>query len=231
MRKTGKIINFGIIYGIGAPGLTQQIPRPAKYRDAEYEEWKDVCQEFINMYFEAHAGVKRFVRNSNRFVKYNGWAENYFGRIRHLPHYKAVKLTKRDELKYMEAKAQRQGTNFVVQGTAADVFKMACVKVHKLLKGKKSKMVCYVHDEAHVYMRNDEVFLVPAIKYVMEDFKFKVPLIADCSISLNSWADKQPVDGSDLKKICAMANIEWSQALEDQAQEALSIVKSWKSGN
>ena len=91
----------------------------------------------------------------------------------------------------MEARAQRQGVNFLIQGTAADMFKVAVVRIRNILKGKKSKLVNFVHDEVQIYLHKSEQDLLPKIKHAMEDWKFTVPIIAEFSSSESSWGDKK----------------------------------------
>jgi len=191
MRSATKRIVFGIIYGVGAPGLSEQVERPDQYVDLDTEQWIAVCQGFIDQYLDKYVGVKRFVNQTKREVKANKQLTNYFGRIRHLPHIDAVALSKDEELYWMQGKAQRQGVNYIVQSTAADLFKVACVRVHEILKGKKSKMVNFVHDELQLYMHKEELHLLPSIKRAMEDWRFSVPIIAEFSSSETSWGEKK----------------------------------------
>ena len=90
--------------------------------------------------------------------------------------------------------AYRQGVNFLIQGTAADVFKISIRRVNDLLKGMKSRVVIPIHDELIFYMHKDEIFLLPKIKAEMERFDFKVPLIAEVSWSPESWAEKRSLN-------------------------------------
>lgn len=191
LRGVAKRINFGIIYGVGAPGLSEQIERPPQYAHYSDQEWIDVCQGFIDAYLNKYMGVHRFINQSGRLVAKNAKIENYFGRVRHLPHAHAIKLLGNDNLGWMQARARRQGTNFVVQGTAADLFKVAVVRVWKLLKGTKSVLVNFVHDEIQVYLHKDDMHLLPKIKKAMEDWKFAVPIVAEFSSSTKSWGDKK----------------------------------------
>jgi DNA polymerase-1 len=191
LRGVAKRINFGIIYGVGAPGLSEQIERPEKYKKLDDEAWVGVCQSYIDMYLSKYVGVKRFVNQGNRLVKQNSEVANCFGRVRHLPHAKATKIMKNDELYWMEARAQRQGVNFLIQGTAADMFKIAVVRIRNILKGKKSKLVNFVHDEVQIYLHKDEDYLLPKIKYAMEHWNFCVPVIAEFSSSKFSWGAKK----------------------------------------
>lgn len=192
LRRTAKIINFGIIYGVSAEGLSKQIPRPEQYKDLEEHEWVDICRAYIDQYFRKYIGVKRFINQSNRTIRKKCYLENYFGRPRHLPHAKADILVG-DKYRWMISRAKRQGTNYLIQGTAADVFKIAVVRVHELFKGKKSYMVNFVHDEIQSYIHKDEFYLLKDMKKVMEDFDFIVPLVADFGYSTTNWADKKKI--------------------------------------
>ncbi|NBU69924.1 MAG: hypothetical protein EBS53_00515 [Bacteroidetes bacterium] len=191
LRGVAKRINFGTIYGVGAPGLSEQVERPAKYKNATDEEWVNACQEFIDKYFAKYVGVKRFINQGNRLVKDNAELTNYFGRVRHLPYAHARKILKDDSLFWMEARAQRQGVNFLIQSTCADMFKIAVVRIRNILNGKKSKLVNFVHDEVQLYMHKDELYLLPAIKQAMEAWKFTVPIVAEFSSSTESWGAKK----------------------------------------
>lgn len=194
LRTVAKRINFGIIYGVGAPGLSEQVERPAQYKDLSEEEWVQQCQKFIDQYLDKYVGVKRFVNQGNRLVAKDSQVTNYFGRVRHLPAAKATKIMKNDRLYFMEKRAQRQGVNFLIQGTAADLFKIAVVRVAKILEGKKSKLVNFVHDEIQLYMHKSELHLLPLIKKAMEDWKFTVPIIAEFSQADPSWGSKKGLE-------------------------------------
>lgn len=191
LRTVAKRINFGIIYGVGAPGLSEQVDRPAQYKHLSEDEWIDQCQKFIDQYLSKYVGVKRFVNQGNRLVAKDAELANYFGRVRHLPNAKATKILNNPKLYWMEKRAQRQGVNFLIQGTAADLFKIAVVRVAKILEGKKSKLVNFVHDEIQLYMHKSELHLLPEIKKAMEDWKFTVPIIAEFSQADPSWGKKK----------------------------------------
>lgn len=191
---THNTINFAIIYGAGPKGLSEQIPVPDEYKGRPVEEWIAQCKRYIDAYLYKYVGVKRFVNKSSRFVRNNSYAVNYFGRVRHLPHARATKITKDRDMFWMEGSAQRQGTNFIVQGTAADVFKIAAVRIREILKGTKSRLVNFVHDEVQIYLHKDELHLVQPIKDAMEEFDFKVPLVAEVTYSDTSWAKKKDWD-------------------------------------
>ena len=88
--------------------------------------------------------------------------------------------------------AQRQAPNFVVQSTAADIFKFATVRVHEeVFKNTKSSIVNLVHDEIQSYVHKDELYLLNKKRDIMEDFDFLVPLKVDFAYSTTSWAEKK----------------------------------------
>ena len=192
IRDVGKVLNFGIIYGVSPWGLSEQIPRPEQYEDFSDEEWVAQCELFIDMYFHTHIGVKRFINKYARQVKDDEMIANYFGRIRHLPHANASKIIDDPfEARKLEGRAKRQGVNFLIQSSAGDLFKTAVVRVHKILKGTKSKLINFVHDEIQIYLHKDDIKLVPKLKKAMEDFNFRVPIIAEFSYSTSSWGEKK----------------------------------------
>jgi DNA polymerase I-like protein with 3'-5' exonuclease and polymerase domains len=91
----------------------------------------------------------------------------------------------------MEGRAARQGTNFKAQAEAADLFKTAALRVHKLFQGRKSKLVAYIHDELFMYLHKSELFLLPMIKECMEDFpQYTVPILVEMAWSSTDWASK-----------------------------------------
>jgi DNA polymerase I-like protein with 3'-5' exonuclease and polymerase domains len=193
LRNVAKIVNFSIIYGSGAPGLASQIARPARYENVSDKRWISVCQDYIDSYLAKYLGVKRFINRTKREIRKDGQLTNHFGRVRHLPHINATKILKDRTKFWMEARAERQGVNFLIQGTCADIFKIATVRVFDLLKGKKSYIVNVVHDELQVYLHKSEFDLLREIKTQMEDFDFLVPIVADFEVSFTNWADKREI--------------------------------------
>lgn len=197
-RTRSKIKTFGVMYGIGAPGLAEQIPRPEHLMHLTEREWIDNCQTQIDDFFNAHLYVKRFVNRSQRHVRKHGYIVNPYGRIRRLPHVNAVKLTGKEEFKWMEGKAARQGPNFLIQGTAGDIFKRSVVRIHKLFKGRKSAICNLIHDDINMFIHKDEIHLLPEIKHLMEDYKLNVPLEVDMEYSTTNWAEKKKFDPCNL---------------------------------
>ena len=192
-RNVGKVLNFAIVYGVSPQGLSEQIPRPVQYKTLSDEQWVYKCEDFMKTYFRTHLGVKRFINKYSRLVADQGYIENYFGRIRHLPHAKATTITGDNSLFWIEQKAKRQGVNFLVQGTAGDVFKIAVVRVANILKGSKSFIISFVHDEIQMYIHKQDIHLLNPIKKAMEDFNFRVPLTVEMDYSLTSWGAKKAI--------------------------------------
>jgi len=196
LRSVSKTVNFGIIYSVSARGLSEQIPRPTRYKDLSDEAWVDQCQRFIDMYFDRYLNVKRFINKGVRLTKAQGFVENYFGRIRHLPEVNATKITKNQALYWMEGKAARQGVNFIVQASAADMFKIMVVRIQQIFKGKQSRIVNLVHDDVIMYVHKSEIDLVGQVRKAMEDWHFTVPIVADFSYSLDNWSRKKKLKHS-----------------------------------
>jgi len=192
-RNIGKTLNFSLIYGTSPQGLSEQIPRPQIYKHLSDEQWVYKCEDFMKSYFRTHLGVKRFINKYSRLVYEQSYIENYFGRIRHLPHARATDITGDNSLFWIEQKAKRQGVNFLVQGTAADVFKIAVVRVANILKGSKSFIISFVHDEIQMYIHKQDIHLLNPIKKAMEDFNFRVPLTVEMDYSLTSWGAKKAI--------------------------------------
>lgn len=204
-RTISKIINFSIAYGASGRGLSEQIPRPKELEGATQSQWIDHCESFITRYFDTHLEVKRFINRTQREVRDKGYLVNPFGRVRRLPHVNARRLTGREDLRWLEGRAMRQGPNFLIQSTAGDVFKTASVRVHKIFQGTKSKICNLVHDDINCFIHKDEfVDLVPKIKHAMEDFDFSVPLKVDMAYSTTNWHEKRHFGLEDTERIAAL---------------------------
>ena len=191
LRNVAKVLNFATIYGVSAVGLSEQIPRPESMREYSQKRWIKECESFLDAYLYGYLGVKKLMNRCGREAKQKGYLTNSFGRIRHLPHANACQYTGDPQLSWMERKAKRQSTNSLIQGECADLFKAAVVRVHKLLREHKSNIVNLVHDEIQMYIHKDELYLVNEVRRVMEDFHYKVDLIAEFECSQTSWADKK----------------------------------------
>ncbi|MCH5350838.1 MAG: DNA polymerase I [Clostridiales bacterium] len=172
MRRDAKAVNFGIVYGISNYGLSQNIHISPKKAD-----------EYIKRYFERFPAVKEYLDGLIEFAKKNGYAVTAFGRRRAIPELNSARFTER---KFGE----RVAMNMPLQGTAADIIKMAMVNVHDKLKTKKSKLILQVHDELIIDAPESEADEVAALlKTEMENaVKLSVPLDVDISIG-KSWME------------------------------------------
>jgi DNA polymerase-1 len=131
MRNRAKTVNFGIVYGMGARGLSQSLDIPV----AE-------AKKFIDDYFESYPGVKRFIDNTIERARRDKWVDTMLGRIRQLPDIASTNGRFRSF-------SERIAVNTPVQGTAADIIKLAMLDVDKAIRDRKlrSKMILQVHDE------------------------------------------------------------------------------------
>jgi DNA polymerase-1 len=170
-RRQAKTANFGIIYGISAFGLAQQL-------DCSRSEAKSL----IDGYFAAFPGVIDYIEKQKELARQHGYAVTLFGRKRYLPDIVSHNATVRSF-------AERNAVNSPIQGTAADIIKMAMVAIAARLKeeGLKTRMIMQVHDELNFNVPMDEVDRVrEMVVYEMQNVvHLTVPLIADCGIGEN----------------------------------------------
>jgi DNA polymerase-1 len=170
MRREAKAVNFGILYGQGPHGLAQSA-------DMNYFKAK----EFIDKYFEIYGGVKKYIANSQESARNTGYAETMFGRRRYLPEINS-------SVGMLRKGAERMAVNTPLQGTAADMIKVAMIKINKELPD--SKMLIQVHDELIFEVKKEEISkFAPKIKNIMENvLKLKVPIIVDIKTGDN-WGE------------------------------------------
>lgn len=173
-RRQAKTANFGIIYGISAFGLAQQL-------DCSRAEAKAL----IDGYFAAFPGVIDYIERQKQLAREQGYAVTLFGRKRYLPDILSHNATVRSF-------AERNAVNSPIQGTAADIIKMAMVSIHHRLKaeGLKAQMIMQVHDELNFNVPMDEVDRVREIVVgeMQNVVHLTVPLIADCGVGTN-WLE------------------------------------------
>lgn len=185
-RKIAKRVNFLIIYGGGGYTLAAGISTS----DRVYTETE--CEGFINTYFKKYVGVKNWIDRTRAELRRNHFVKNFFGRCRRLPKLKNAPLmclTPRGkaEIEHM----LRMGLNFIIQSSAAELFKILIIRMGKLFQGTRSRLVNPIHDEIIFYLHKSDIKLLPKIKSKMEDWNFTVPIVADFSVSLTSWAKKR----------------------------------------
>lgn len=174
LRSRAKAVNFGIVYGQQAYGLSQSL-------HISMAEARDM----IDRYYEAYPGVRTFLDNVVARAKQTGYAETMYGRRRHIPELKA----KNPQLRGF---GERTAMNHPMQGTAADIIKIAMVRVSRRLEeeGFAAHMILQVHDELDFECPIDEVErLTTMVRDVMEHVvDLHVPLIAEASTGV-TWAD------------------------------------------
>ncbi len=174
LRSRAKAVNFGIVYGQQAYGLSQSL-------HISMAEARDM----IDRYYEAYPGVRTFLDNVVAHAKQTGYAETMYGRRRHIPELKA----KNPQLRGF---GERTAMNHPMQGTAADIIKIAMARVSRRLEeeGFAAHMILQVHDELDFECPVDEVErLTTMVRDVMEHVvDLRVPLIAEASTGV-TWAD------------------------------------------
>jgi DNA polymerase-1 len=131
MRRVAKTVNFGVIYGMSDYGLEQAT-----------ELSREEASRFINTYFEKHKGVKAYVESTKRQTRERGYVETILGRRRYIPDINSSNAQVR-------AAAERMAINMPVQGTSADIIKLAMIRIQRETdrRGLRSKMLLQVHDE------------------------------------------------------------------------------------
>ena len=173
-RRKAKTANFGIIYGISAFGLAQQL-------DCSRAEAK----QLIDDYFAAFPRVISYIESQKELARQRGYAETLFGRKRYLPDITSQNATVRSF-------AERNAVNAPIQGTAADIIKMAMVSIYRRLKAEnlKAQMTMQVHDELNFNVPVHEIDRVREIVVteMQNAVHLSIPLIAECGVGKN-WLE------------------------------------------
>ncbi len=171
-RSSAKAVNFGIIYGISSFSLSQDLKITKKEADL-----------YIEGYFSKYPNIKKYMTNSVNFAKEKGYAKTLYNRKRNIPELKASNFIQRSF-------GERVAMNMPIQGTAADIIKIAMVKVYYRLKEEnlKSRLILQVHDELLIEAHKDEKDIVRKIlKEEMENaVSLKTPLEVDIHEG-NDW--------------------------------------------
>ncbi len=156
MRRKAKVINFGVMYGMGVMALKQNI-----------ESSKEEAQQFLDGYFNKFFGLAEYLEKVKRETAQKGFTETFFGRRRYFPDINS-------RLPFMKASAERMAINAPIQGTEADIIKLAMIEVDKFLTGKNIKqdvkLLLQVHDELVYEIKENIVDSVAGeIKKIMEN--------------------------------------------------------------
>ncbi len=175
MRRSAKAVNFGVLYGQGIHGL-------AKGTGISYMEAKN----FIEDYFATFPGIKKFIDQTIEKARKTGKVETMFGRVRYLPDINST-------TPMIKKASERMAINTPVQGSAADILKMAMIKIFQT-KNIQAKMLLQVHDELVFETRANKVQEeAKKIKKIMETIiKLKVPLVADVKVG-NNWGEMEEI--------------------------------------
>ncbi|MDD3727883.1 MAG: DNA polymerase I [Dysgonamonadaceae bacterium] len=174
MREKAKTANFGIIYGISVFGLSERLAIP-----------RDEAKDLIEGYFETYPDVKKYMDKSIEVAKEKGYVETLFGRKRFLPD-----INSRNGI--VRGYAERNAINAPIQGSAADIIKVAMIRIFERFEEEnlKSKMILQVHDELNFNVPLDELEKAKEIViHEMENaYKLSVPLKTDCGWGKN-WLE------------------------------------------
>ena len=171
LRRNAKAINFGLIYGISAFGLGKQLGIS-----------RNLAAEYMAMYFEKYPDVKKYMESTKEFASQNGYVETLFGRRLYLRDINASNAMRRQA-------SERAAINAPVQGTAADIMKIAMINMHKAIKTEKSeaKLILQVHDELILDTPKDEIDKIVSLitDSMMGAANLDVPLEIDIGIGDN----------------------------------------------
>jgi len=178
MRYAAKEVNFGVLYGMGSHGLSWR----TGISQAE-------AKDFIRKYFEAFSGVREYIDRTLEFTKKEGYCETLFGRRRYLPELNAANFQ-------LRAAAERMAVNHPIQGTAADLMKMAMIEVYSKIKNSENKslgqakILLQVHDELILEVKKELAEEVAnLVKDIMEKVvTLRVPVKVGLSIN-RSWGE------------------------------------------
>ncbi len=173
-RSNAKTVNFGIIYGVSAFGLSNQTALSRKE-----------AAELIDAYYATYPKLKTYMSGQVDFARENGFVQTVLGRRRYLKDINSANMM-------VKSGAERNAVNAPIQGSAADIIKIAMINIHRKLKTEnwKSKMLLQVHDELVFDVHNSELEKIqPMIKFEMENaFKMDVPLDVEIGIGKN-WLE------------------------------------------
>ena len=166
-RRNAKAVNFGIVYGISSFGLSQDLSISRKE-----------AQEYIESYFATFPGIKKFLDGAVENAKEKGYAETLFGRRRPVPELSSSNFMQRQF-------GERIAMNSPIQGTAADIIKIAMIRVYRRLKQEnlKSRLILQVHDELLIETAPDEIEQVKAV--LGEEMRSAAQLSVDLEADMN----------------------------------------------
>src|SRR5919108_354968 len=174
MRSKAKMVNYGIVYGLSAYGLADRLQIP-----------QEEAQEFIDRYLERFPAVHQFMKDAVEQAQQHGYVSTLFGRRRQVPEIRARNWQTRKL-------GERLAVNSIIQGTAADIIKVAMVRCHDALKtaGLQTRMILQIHDE--LLFEGPEAESARASKIVSAEMvgaaDLRPPLAVDAGVG-NNWLD------------------------------------------
>jgi DNA polymerase-1 len=182
MRRRAKVINFGILYGMGVNALRANLGEEVSRAEA---------QEFLSAYFNTFTQLAEYLEETKAIARRQGYTETYFGRRRYFPGMSS-------SAPMIRAQAERMAINAPIQGTAADIIRIAMVRIHEHLTGgaqrERARMLIQVHDELVFEVREDAVAeVVPTLVSLMEGILTLketngVPLLVEAKVGKN-WEE------------------------------------------
>jgi DNA polymerase-1 len=174
MRRNAKTVNFGIVYGISAYGLSEQLNIP-----------RGEAAEIIRQYFEKFPGIKEYMDKTMAFARENGYVETMMKRRRYIRDINSANGN-------MRGFAERNAINAPIQGSSADMIKIAMIRIHDALNGQnlRSRMIMQVHDELVFDVHRDEIEIVKPLvhKLMKEAIPMRVPVEVDINTGEN-WLE------------------------------------------
>lgn len=192
MRRQAKIINFGILYGMGVNALRQNLGEKTTRAEA---------QEFLSAYFNTFTRLAEYLEDTKTFARQHGYTETIFGRRRHFPGIVS-------SVPFIRAQAERMAINAPIQGSQADIIRIAMVKIHRFIEeqGLQSdvRLLLQVHDELIFEIKEGKLgasvpTLLDIMTGILDADKTKgVPILAEIKIGPN-WEDMKKVSINDLK--------------------------------
>ena len=173
-RRQAKTANFGIMYGISSFGLAQRLGIP-----------RGEAKALIDDYYRSFPGIRTYIDKVIAGARENGYVETIFGRRRYLPDINSKNFTVR-------SLAERNAVNAPIQGSSADIIKLAMIAIHQRLKedGYRSRMVLQIHDELlfDVYENEREMLMAMVVEQMQNVCRLAVPVIVDCNAGKN-WLE------------------------------------------
>ncbi len=185
MRRRAKVINFGILYGMGVNSLRQNLGENVTRAEA---------QEFLNAYFNTFTRLAEYLEESKNYAHQHGYTKTIFGRRRHFPGITS-------HVPFIRAQAERMAINAPIQGSQADIIRLAMVKIDKYIVSKnfdkKVQLLLQVHDELIFNINNQQLIsvipeLVKLMTGILKDKETKgIPLKVSVKVGKN-WRDLEP---------------------------------------